>query len=116
PRGVAARRRHLRHHGVPARRGARAAIARGGQRGLSVLTRSGLGAAVTAVVLAVCGWWWHYEELLIAAGCIVVAIAVALWGSRFEHRARIGRRIMAPRVARGDPIRVVYRATNPSRR
>lgn len=81
-----------------------------------MLTRSGLGAAVTAVVLAVCGWWWHYEELLIAAGCIVVAIAVALWGSRFEHRARIGRRIMAPRVARGDPIRVVYRATNPSRR
>lgn len=81
-----------------------------------MLTRSGLGAAVAAIVLAGCGLWWQYEELVVLAGCIAVAIVVALAGSRFEHRARIARRMMAPRVARGDSIRLVYRATNPSRR
>ena len=81
-----------------------------------MLTRSGLGAAVAAIVLAVCGWWWHYEELVAVAAVTGVAVLSALWTARVQHRARIARSIAAPRVARGDPIRVVYRATNPGRR
>jgi uncharacterized protein (DUF58 family) len=81
-----------------------------------VLTRSGLGAAVGAVVLAMCGVWWRYEEFVVAAACLAVAIGVALWSARVRHRAEIVRTIAAPRVARGDPIRAVYRATNRSRR
>ncbi|MDJ0768197.1 MAG: DUF58 domain-containing protein [Ilumatobacter sp.] len=81
-----------------------------------MLTRSGLGAALTAVALAICGAWWRYEELVVAAICIGVTIALALWSARVPHRARIIRSITTPRTARGDPIRLVYRATNPSRR
>lgn len=81
-----------------------------------MLTRSGLGAAVAAIVLAVCGVWWRYEEFVVAAVCVTVAIVIALWSARVPHRARIVRSIVAPRVARGDPIRAIYRATNSTRR
>lgn len=81
-----------------------------------MLTRSGLGAAIAAVVLAVCGVWWRYEELAIAAAAVAVAIAVALWSARATQHSEIVRTIASPRVARGDPIRAVYRATNRSRR
>jgi uncharacterized protein (DUF58 family) len=81
-----------------------------------VLTRSGLGAAIAAIALAACGVWWRYEELVVVAVVAGVAVLVALWSARVHHRGRIVRSIAAPRVARGDPIRAVYRATNPSRR
>ncbi len=80
-----------------------------------MLTRSGLGAAITAVILAACGWWWHYEELVVIAAAIATAIAAALASARSRQRTRIGRAIAAPRVARGDPIQLVYRITNPTR-
>jgi uncharacterized protein (DUF58 family) len=81
-----------------------------------MLTRSGLGAAIAAVVLAICGAWWRYEELLTAAAAVAVAIVVALWSARAAQRAQVVRTVNAPRVARGDPIRAVYRVANPGRR
>ena len=81
-----------------------------------MLTRSGLGAAVAALVLAICGVWWRYEELVIAAAAVAVCLLVAVWSARAAHRADVVRTVAAPRVARGDPIRAVYRATNSGRR
>jgi uncharacterized protein (DUF58 family) len=81
-----------------------------------MLTRSGLGAAVAAVMMAICGAWWRYEELLIAAVAVAVAVAVSVWSSRAAQRAQVVRTVASPRVARGDPIRAVYRVTNPGRR
>lgn len=81
-----------------------------------MLTRSGFGALVAALALGFCGLWWRYEELAVMAAGVLVAVGVALWSARAPHRARIVRSIHAPRVARGDPIRLVYRATNATRR
>jgi uncharacterized protein (DUF58 family) len=81
-----------------------------------MLTKSGLAAAIAAIVCAVCGLLWHYEELIVVALAIGVALAGALWSSRVRHSARIVRSITAPRVARGDSIRTIYRAINRSRR
>lgn len=81
-----------------------------------MLTKSGLAAAIAAVACAVAGLWWHYEELIVIAAAAGVAIAGALWSSRVRHTARIQRTIAAPRVARGDPVRTVYRAVNRSHR
>ena len=81
-----------------------------------MLTRSGLGLGVAVVVLAVCGWWWGYEELLVVAAGAAVAIGIAVWSARAAVRTTTERAIAAPRIARGDPIRAVYRTTNPSRR
>jgi uncharacterized protein (DUF58 family) len=81
-----------------------------------MLTRSGLGAAVASITLAVFGWWWRYEELVVVAAALAVATGLALWSSRVPDRATVARTITAPRVARGDAVRCVYRATNPTRR
>ena len=81
-----------------------------------MLTRSGLGAAAAAAVLAICGVWWRYEELVIAAVAALVAVVVSLWSARAAQRAEVVRTVSSPRVARGDPIRAVYRITNPGRR
>jgi uncharacterized protein (DUF58 family) len=81
-----------------------------------MLTRSGLGAAIAAVALAVCGAWWRYEELVVAAAAVAVAVVVALWSARAAYRTRIVRNVTSPRVARGDPIRAIYRVTNSGRR
>ncbi len=66
-----------------------------------MLTRSGLGAAAAAVVLAVCGVWWRYEELLIAAVAAAAAVGVSLWSARAAQRADVVRTVTSPRVARG---------------
>lgn len=81
-----------------------------------MLTRSGLGLAVSALVLGVCGWWWGYEELVVAAVGIAAAVGVAVWSARVAVRTVVERAIEQPRVARGDPIRTIYRITNPTRR
>lgn len=81
-----------------------------------MLTRSGLGAAATASAFAVGGWWWRYEELVVVAVAVVAALATALWSARSVQRAEVARSLPAPRVARGDPIRAIYRVTNPTRR
>jgi uncharacterized protein (DUF58 family) len=81
-----------------------------------MLTRSGFGAAITAVVLAVAGWAWRYEELMVIALCIAAALVVAVWAARAPTQLTITRFVPAPRVARGDPITVEYRVSNRRRR
>jgi uncharacterized protein (DUF58 family) len=81
-----------------------------------LLTRSGLGVAVAAVTLVVCGWWWSYHELVVVGAALAVAVAVAVWSARASVRTTIVRTIKTPRVARGEPVRATYRVTNPTRR
>jgi uncharacterized protein (DUF58 family) len=80
-----------------------------------MLTRSGLGAVVAALVLIVCAVWWRYEELAIVGAAIAGALVIALWSARAPQRADVLRVVTSPRVARGDPIRAIYRVTNPGR-
>ena len=79
-----------------------------------MLTRSGLGAAVAAILLIVCGVWWRYEELPVAGAALVAALLIALWSARAPQRADVVRLVTSPRVARGDPIRAIYRVSNRS--
>lgn len=81
-----------------------------------MLTRSGLGLAVTAVVLAVCGWWWGYVELVVTAVALATAVGIAVASARVSVGTVVDRTIEQPRVARGDPVRAIYRITNPTRR
>jgi uncharacterized protein (DUF58 family) len=80
-----------------------------------VLTRSGLGAVLSGIVLGVLGVWWGYEELVIVATAIGMIMLLAIWVSQRPSRAVVTRRILAVRVARGDPIPVSYRLHNPTR-
>ena len=47
-----------------------------------MLTRSGLGAVLVAVILAVLGLWWNYEELVVVAlgTTIVVLVTCVVFG------------------------------------
>jgi uncharacterized protein (DUF58 family) len=80
-----------------------------------MLTRSGLGAVLTALVLAVAGWWWNYEEIVIAAFAIGAVLLMAVWVSQRPLRATVVRRLRAVRVPRGDSIVVDYRVRNTTR-
>jgi uncharacterized protein (DUF58 family) len=80
-----------------------------------LLTRSGLGAVLAAVVLAVVGWWWNYEELIAVALSIGAILLIAIWVSQRPLRAVVTRRLVAVRVPRGDPIVVDYRVRNATR-
>ena len=80
-----------------------------------MLTRSGLGALITAIVTAVAGLWWSYEELVVAAFAIGGVVVVAIWVSQRPLRAAIEPRLVAIRVPRGDPVQVEYRVRNRSR-
>lgn len=80
-----------------------------------MLTRSGLGAAVTAVLLGVAGWWWNYEEIVIAAATIVAILLLAVWVSQRPLRATVTRRLVAVRVPRSDPVLLDYQLRNSTR-
>ena len=80
-----------------------------------MLTKSGLGAVLSALVLAILGWWWNYEEVVIAACAIAAVLLVAVWVSQRPLRAVVTRRLQAVRVPRGDPIVVDYRVRNATR-
>ncbi len=80
-----------------------------------MLTRSGLGTVLCAVVLAGLGWWWGYEELVLVAVVMGGVMLIAVWVSQRPLRATVTRRLVAPRVARGDPVRLVYRLHNTTR-
>lgn len=77
-----------------------------------MLTRSGLGAVIAAVVLTVLGVIWSYEELIVVAVGIGFVIAFAVVVARRELRSSVERRIRTIRVPRGDPVRVSYRVRN----
>jgi uncharacterized protein (DUF58 family) len=81
-----------------------------------VLTRSGLAAAVTAIVLCAAGWWWQYQELVLLAIGIGGLVMMAIWGAQRPFRADVRRTVDSVRVARGDPIPVTYRVANDSGR
>lgn len=80
-----------------------------------MLTRSGLGVAIAAVVLTVVGVWWSYEELFVAGLATGLLVVVSIWLSQRPLRPTVVRRIVAIRVPRGDPIHVGYRIRNDSR-
>jgi uncharacterized protein (DUF58 family) len=80
-----------------------------------VLTKSGLGALVTAVALAITGWWWSYEEVVVAAIAIGAALLMGVWVSQRPLRATVTRRLQAVRVPRGDPVVVHFRLRNSTR-
>ncbi len=80
-----------------------------------MLTRSGLGAVLTALVLAVVGWWWNYEEIVAAALAIGAVLLMAVWVSQRPLRASVTRRLQAVRVPRGDPVVPIYRVRNSTR-
>ena len=75
-----------------------------------MLTKSGLGAVLTALVLVVAGWWWNYEEVVIAGFAIGAILLMAILVSQRPLRASVSRRLRAVRVRsryRGSPDRVV---------
>lgn len=80
-----------------------------------MLTRSGLGATVTALALAVLGWQWNYEELVVAGFGIGGVLLTAIWASQRPLRATVTRQVVAVRVPRGDPIRLRYIVRNRTR-
>ncbi len=80
-----------------------------------MLTRSGLGAVLAAVVLGVAGWRWHYEELVVGAVAVGALLLVAIWVSQRPLRATVTRRLVAVRVPRSDPVLVDYRIRNTTR-
>jgi uncharacterized protein (DUF58 family) len=80
-----------------------------------MLTKSGLGALLTALVLVIVGWWWNYEEVVVAGFLLGAVLVTAMWVSQRPLRATVTRRLLAVRVPRGDPIVVIYRVRNPTR-
>lgn len=80
-----------------------------------MLTRSGLGAVVGAVVALLLGWWWGYEEIVILGAGIGALVVLAIWVSQRPLRARVQRRVTSVRVPRGDPVHLVYRIRNETR-
>ena len=80
-----------------------------------MLTRSGLGAVIAAVVLGFVGWWWKYEEVVLVACGVVGLLLIAVWVSQRPLRATVTRRLIAVRVPRGDPVLVSYRLRNTTR-
>lgn len=80
-----------------------------------MLTKSGLGAVLTAIVISVLGWWWGYEELVIAGVGVIAVVIAAIWISQRPPRTTIDRHLGAVRIPRGDPIPLIYRVRNATR-
>jgi uncharacterized protein (DUF58 family) len=81
-----------------------------------VLTRTGLGVAVGAIVCAVVGVLWGYAEFIALAGTAAAALLLALIMSRRSGNLELRRRPVTPRVTRGERIQVRYHVMNRSRR
>lgn len=81
-----------------------------------MLTRSGLGAVVVALLTLGFGLWWHYDELVVVAGAIAAALVAAMWAARRQPSLTVHRSIGTARVARGTPLAVEYQVANTSSR
>ena len=81
-----------------------------------MLTRTGLGVAVGAVVCAVAGVVWGFAELIAFAGVAAAALLLALVMSRRSGNLELRRRAATPRVTRGERIEIRYHVLNRSRR
>ncbi len=81
-----------------------------------MLTRSGLGAAVVAVLAAGFGLLWHYDELIVIAVAIGAALAIAVWSARRQPTLVVHRALGTARVPRGTPLAVEYHVENISTR
>ncbi|MFK8024292.1 MAG: hypothetical protein AB8G26_10065, partial [Ilumatobacter sp.] len=77
-----------------------------------MLTRSGLGAVISAVLLGAGGIVWRYEELVVVAIGVAFLVLLAVLVARRALRSKVERRINTLRVPRGDPVRVTYRVRN----
>jgi uncharacterized protein (DUF58 family) len=80
-----------------------------------MLTKSGLGAVLTAVILGGLGWWWGYEELVVAGIGVAALVITAIWISQRPPRAVVRRQLVTVRIPRGDPILLRYRVSNATR-
>lgn len=80
-----------------------------------MLTRSGLGALIVAVVALLCGLSWHYRELVVIAVVVIGLLIASLISVRTRLPAEFQRFVDAPRVARGDPINARYVVINDTR-
>lgn len=80
-----------------------------------MLTRTGLGVTVAAVLLVGAGLTFGYRELAVVGVAVLMLVVVALWAARRPVRVEVRRRLTAPRVARTDPIRIVYDVANRTR-
>ena len=81
-----------------------------------MLTRTGLGVAVGAIVCVVAGVTWRYVELVALAGIAAAALLLALVLARRGRTLDLRRRPVTPRVTRGEQIQVRYVIVNRSRR
>lgn len=81
-----------------------------------MLTRTGLGVAVAAIVSVVAGVTWGYVELIALAGTAAAALLLALVLARSGRTLDLRRRPVTPRVTRGEQIHVRYVVANGSRR
>lgn len=77
-----------------------------------MLTRSGLGAVVTAALLAVLGAVWNYEELVLISIGTSLIVLLAVFVAQRKLRATVVRRLVNIRVQRGDAIVATYRIIN----
>ncbi|MBV1893723.1 MAG: DUF58 domain-containing protein [Ilumatobacteraceae bacterium] len=80
-----------------------------------MLTKSGLGAVLVAVVCLALGLWWRYEELVFGAVAVGALLLMAMWVSQRPLRAEVRRHLPAVRIPRGDPIHVLYQLRNATR-
>lgn len=81
----------------------------------TLLTRSGVGAAVVGVGLIIVGLSLRYEELLVLGIIAVLLVGFGLWVAQRPLQAGVERRLTTVRVQRGDPIRATYRVRNDRR-
>ena len=80
-----------------------------------MVTRSGLGAVIATVILAVLGLLWNYEELMITAVALGIVVALAILIAQRPLRATVDRRLTAVRVQRGDPLLLTHHVSNNTR-
>lgn len=81
-----------------------------------MLTRSGIGMAVTSALLMALGWLADYPELVVLAFAGLAALAVAALWMLLRPDLAVVREIRPERVTAGEPALGVVRLTNEAKR